>query len=126
MIERPRLTVAGLGGDTGKTAVSVGLCRLWRKQGLRVVPFKKGPDYIDMGWLGRAAGHPCCNVDLFLMSREQVLSSFSVNTEGADIAIIEGNRGLYDGLDLEGSVSTAEIAKVLRSPVILVVDCTKV
>lgn len=126
MIERPRLTVAGLGGDTGKTAVSVGLCRLWRKQGLRVVPFKKGPDYIDMGWLGRAADHPCCNVDLFLMSREQVLSSFSINTEGADIAIIEGNRGLYDGLDLEGSVSTAEIAKVLQSPVILVVDCTKV
>ena len=126
MIQRPRLTIAGLGGDTGKTAVTVGLCRLWRKHGLKVVPFKKGPDYIDMGWLGRAAEHPCYNLDLFLMSSEQVLSSFIVNAERADIAVIEGNRGLYDGMDLEGSVSTAEMAKVLQAPVVLVVDCTKV
>lgn len=118
--------IAGLGGDTGKTAISVGLCRFWHKQGLRVVPFKKGPDYIDMGWLGRGADHPCYNVDLFLMNREQVLSSFGMNTEGADMAVIEGNRGLYDGVDTEGSVSSAEIAKLLQSPVFLLVDCTKV
>ncbi len=53
MIQCPRLIVAGLGGDTGKTAISVGLCRFWNKGGHKVVPFKKGPDYIDMGWLGR-------------------------------------------------------------------------
>lgn len=126
MIQCPRLMIAGLGGDTGKTAISVGLCRFWHKQGLRVVPFKKGPDYIDMGWLGRGADHPCYNVDLFLMNREQVLSSFGMNTEGADMAVIEGNRGLYDGVDTEGSVSSAEIAKLLQSPVFLLVDCTKV
>ena len=126
MIRCPRLMIAGLGGDTGKTAISVGLCRALQKLGHRVVPFKKGPDYIDMGWLSRAARHPCFNVDLFLMKREQVLSCFGTNAGNADIAIIEGNRGLYDGMDVEGSVSTAETAKLLKSPVILVVDCTKV
>lgn len=118
--------IAGLGGDTGKTLVSVGLCRLWKTRDCKVIPFKKGPDYIDMGWLSRAAHHPCYNVDLFLMNRDQVLSSFQLNTRNADIAVIEGNRGLYDGLDAEGSVSTAEIAKLLESPVILVVNCSKV
>ncbi len=126
MISCPRLTIAGLGGDTGKTAISVGLCRFLRDKGHRVTPFKKGPDYIDMEWLSRAAGHPCYNVDLFLMSKEQALSSFSMHTRDADIAVIEGNRGLYDGMDAEGSVSTAEIAKLLSSPVIIIVDCTKV
>ena len=122
----PRLVIAGLGGDTGKTAVSVGLCRLWHNRGYRVTPFKKGPDYIDMEWLSRGAHHPCYNVDLFLMNKDQVLSSFCLNTRHTDIAVIEGNRGLYDGMDLEGSVSTAEIAKILQSPVVLIVDCTKV
>jgi cobyrinic acid a,c-diamide synthase len=126
MINCPRLVIAGLGGDTGKTAVSVGLCRVWQKQGHNVIPFKKGPDYIDMGWLSRGAGYPCFNIDLFLMNKEQVLSSFMLNTKNADIVVIEGNRGLYDGMDLEGSVSTAEIAKLLKLPVILVIDCTKV
>ncbi len=126
MIQCPRLVIAGLGGDTGKTALSVGLCRAWKKQGHRVVPFKKGPDYIDMGWMSRGAGRPCYNLDLFLMNKDQVLSSFSLHTQSADIAVIEGNRGLYDGLDAEGSVSTAEVAKLLQAPVILVVDCTKV
>ncbi len=126
MIRCPRLTIAGLGGDTGKTFISVGLCRAWQKQGYKVIPFKKGPDYIDMGWLGRGALRPCYNFDLFLMSRDQVLSSFGLNSRQAEIAVIEGNRGLYDGMDVEGSVSTAEIAKLLQSPVVLIIDCTKV
>jgi cobyrinic acid a,c-diamide synthase len=126
MINCPRLTIAGLGGDTGKTAVSVGLCRVWHKQGHKVIPFKKGPDYIDMGWLSKGASHPCFNLDLFLMNRDQVLSSFALNTKSADIAVIEGNRGLYDGMDSEGTVSTAEVAKLLQAPVVIVIDCTKV
>jgi cobyrinic acid a,c-diamide synthase len=126
MMQCPRLIIAGLGGDTGKTAVSVGLCRGWQKQGKTVIPFKKGPDYIDMGWLSRGANYPCYNIDLFFMSKDQVLSSFCFHAKHADIAVIEGNRGLYDGLDVEGSVSTAEVAKVLQSPVLLIVDCTKV
>lgn len=126
MIFCPRLIIAGLAGDSGKTAVSVGLCRLLHDKGYRVTPFKKGPDYIDMEWLRRAALSPCYNIDLFLMNRDQVLSSFCKHTSGTDIAVIEGNRGLYDGMDSEGSVSTAEIAKLLRSPVVLIVDCKKV
>lgn len=126
IIRCPRITFAGLGGDTGKTVISVGLCRAWQQQGIRVTPFKKGPDYIDMGWLNLAANHPCYNLDLFLMSKDQILSSFCLNTRHSDIALIEGNRGLYDGLDVEGSVSTAEVAKTLRCPVILIIDCTKI
>jgi cobyrinic acid a,c-diamide synthase len=126
MIRCPRLTIAGLGGDAGKTVISVGLCRVWKNQGYKVIPFKKGPDYIDMGWLDRGATHPCYNLDLFLMEKDQVLTSFDLHTVNADIAVIEGNRGIYDGMDLEGSVSTAEMAKLLQTPVILIVDCTKV
>jgi cobyrinic acid a,c-diamide synthase len=126
MIQCPRLIIAGLGGDSGKTAVSVGLCRFWQQHGLKAVPFKKGPDYIDMAWLNYSAKRPCYNLDLFLMSRHQILSSFMLNSEHADIAVIEGNRGLYDGLDEQGSVSTAEVAKLLQSPVILIADCTKI
>jgi cobyrinic acid a,c-diamide synthase len=126
IIRCPRLTIAGLGGDTGKTVISVGLCRVWQKKGLKVIPFKKGPDYIDMGWLNLGASHPCYNLDLFLMDKDKALSSFYIHTQHADIALIEGNRGLYDGLDMEGSVSTAELAKLLKSPVVVIVDCTKV
>lgn len=122
----PRITISGLGGETGKTVISAGLCRLWHKKGLKVIPFKKGPDYIDTSWLERSASHPCYNLDLFLMNKDQVLFSFNLHTQQADIAIIEGNRGLYDGMDEKGSVSTAELAKVLKSPVILIVDCIKV
>ncbi len=122
----PRLTIAGIGGDSGKTLVSVGLSRLWREKGYYVVPFKKGPDYIDMSWLSLGARHSCYNLDLFFMTEDQILFSFCLNTQKADIAIIEGNRGLYDGMDVEGSVSTAEITKLLHSPVILIADCTKV
>ncbi len=127
MISSPRIIIAGLGGDTGKTAISVGLCHYWQKKGIKVIPFKKGPDYIDMGWLERAARHPCYNLDLFMMNKEQVLTSFAIHSAEANgIAVIEGNRGLYDGMDIEGSVSTAEVAKLIKSPVILIVDCTKV
>ena len=99
MISCPRLTIAGLGGDTGKTVISVGLCRAWHKKGLKVIPFKKGPDYIDMGWLSLGASHPCYNLDLFLMNKDQALFSFGIHTQHADMALIEGNRGLYDGLE---------------------------
>src|SRR4030042_2417491 len=126
MISCPRLTIAGLGGDRGKTVISVGLCRTWQTKGLKVIPFKRGPDYIDMGWLNLGASHPCYNLDLFLMDKDKALSSFGIHTQNSDIALIEGNRGLYDGLDIEGSVSTAELAKLLISPVVLIVDCTKV
>ena len=91
-----------------------------------MVPFKKGPDYIDAAWLALAASHPCHNLDTFMMGREQVIRSFSRHALEGAISLIEGNRGLFDGSNPEGEHSTAELAKLLRAPVILVVDCDKV
>ncbi|MFH1091292.1 MAG: cobyrinate a,c-diamide synthase [Pseudomonadota bacterium] len=123
----PRLVVAAVRGGGGKTTVALGLISVWRKQGLRVIPFKKGPDYIDAGWLAQAAGEPCFNLDPFLMTQEQIRRSFAFRTAGRlDCAVIEGNRGLYDGTDVTGTYSTAELAKLLQAPVVLVVDCYKV
>lgn len=112
-------------GGSGKTTLALGLCGAWRKQGLRVAPFKKGPDYIDAAWLAAAADRACHNLDSFMMKKEQVLCSFFHCTTDADLAVIEGNRGVFDGADVEGSHSTATLAKWLDSPVVLVVDCTK-
>ena len=121
----PRVLVAGLRGGGGKTLVTLGLIGSWRRQGLSVAPFKKGPDYIDAAWAAVAAAQPCHNLDAFLMTREAIVASLLRHSEGADIAVIEGNRGLYDGVDAEGTCSSAELAKLLGCPVILVVDCTK-
>jgi cobyrinic acid a,c-diamide synthase len=98
----------------------------WKKQGREVVPFKKGPDYIDAAWLSLAAGQPCRNLDTFLMGRQGVLRSFFQKASAGSLSLVEGNRGLYDGMDVEGSHSTAELAKLLRAPVVLVIDCDKV
>jgi cobyrinic acid a,c-diamide synthase len=124
-VKTPRVLVAGVRGGGGKTLVSLGLAASWSGAGHRVAPFKKGPDYIDAAWLTAAAGRPCRNLDLFFMSPETVAGSFVDSTADADVAVIEGNRGLYDGMDVEGSCSTAELAKLLRTPVVLTVDCTK-
>lgn len=90
-----------------------------------MAPFKKGPDYIDAAWLSAAANAPCRNIDLFLMSGSGVLRSLGTTSRASDVAVIEGNRGLYDGMDAGGSYSSAELAKLLASPVVLTVDCTK-
>jgi len=83
------------------------------KQGLAVQPFKKGPDYIDPLWLTRAAGHVCYNLDFFTMSHAEILSTFICGDADADISLIEGNKGLYDGLAVDGSDSNAALAKML-------------
>jgi cobyrinic acid a,c-diamide synthase len=124
-VDVPRLLVAGLRGGGGKTLISLGLAATWRKQGQVVAPFKKGPDYIDAAWLTRAADRACRNLDLFFFSPSVAIQSFLHATRDADIALIEGNRGLYDGMDPEGSYSSGELAKLLKAPVLLVVDGTK-
>ena len=125
MNKYPRLVVAGVRGGSGKTMLSLGIIAALRnRKGLSVVPFKKGPDYIDAGWMSVAAGNPCYNLDPFLIKKEKIMDSFLSHFTG-DIAIIEGNRGLYDGMDVEGSYSTAELAKLLKAPVVLIIDCTK-
>lgn len=125
-VQKPRLVIAALRGGSGKTLISLGLTAAWRlHHGLRVIPFKKGPDYIDAGWLAQAAGCPCYNLDSFLMQPDALLHSFLRRSNGGDLSLIEGNRGLYDGVDAQGSFSTAELAKLLQAPVVLVVDATK-
>lgn len=124
MRSQSRIIIAGLRGGSGKTTVSLAVIAGFRARGVCVSPFKKGPDYIDAGWLSLAAGSPCYTLDPFLIAPDAILQSFSRHYSG-DLAVIEGNRGLHDGKDVLGSCSTAEIAKLLQCPVVLVVDCTK-
>jgi cobyrinic acid a,c-diamide synthase len=124
MIDTPRLVIAAPGRSSGKTTIAMGLCRAFKERGLSVQPFKKGPDYIDPMWLTSAAGVECRNLDFHMMGDENILRAFQTASKGADIAIIEGNMGLHDGMDIEGSDSTAGLAHFLRAPVILVIDAT--
>lgn len=121
----PRLVISAVRGGLGKTTVTLGIIGAWKKQGKIVAPFKKGPDYIDAGWLGAAAGRACYNLDLFLMDEENILRSFTRHSKEADVAVIEGNRGLHDGVNAAGTFSTARLARQLDAPVVLIVDCTK-
>jgi cobyrinic acid a,c-diamide synthase len=89
-------------------------------RGLSVQPYKKGPDYIDPMWLSQACGRDCRNLDLYLMERDDVISTFVRNS--SDINLVEGNKGLYDGLALDGSNSNAALANLLDLPVVLVID----
>lgn len=109
--------------SSGKTTLSIGLCAAFsRKQKLAVQPFKKGPDYIDPLWLGSAAGRPCYNLDVFMETAEANRRVFNKNMQEADIGIIEGNKGLFDGISVDGSDSNAAMATLLESPIILVID----
>lgn len=124
-MEYPRLMISAFRGGSGKTILSIGIISAWTESGKQIAPYKKGPDYIDAGWLGLAAGRACYNLDAFLADPEDVLKAFLSRTSAGNIALVEGNRGLYDGSDTEGATSTAELAKLLRTPVVLCIDCTK-
>lgn len=121
----PRLVVAGLSGDSGKTITSLSLLTALRQKGVSLSVFKKGPDYIDAAWLSAASASTCRNLDTYMVPRDRVLAGFVRHSAGSDLALIEGNRGLFDGKDAHGTHSTAELARLLDAPVVLVVDCTK-
>ncbi len=121
----PRIIISGVRGGSGKTTVSLAIISNLIRKGLRVIPFKKGPDYIDTAWLSFFAKNPCYNLDPFMIPEDRIIHSFIRHFSG-DIAVIEGNRGIHDGMDATGSMSTARLAKLLDAPVILVVDCTKI
>jgi len=108
--------------SSGKTTITIGLLSALRNRGLSVQPFKKGPDYIDPLWHGSASGTPCYSLDFNTMSHDEILQLVSRKLTACDISLIEGNKGLYDGLDLDGSNSNAAIAKLVDAPVILVLD----
>jgi len=121
----PRVVVAGLSGEAGKTLITLALILGARARGLAVRAFKKGPDYIDAAWLSWASGQPARNLDTFLMGFEGAAAGFTQNALAEGLNIIEGNRGLYDGADARGTHSTAELAKRLCAPVLLVVNAAK-
>ncbi|MDD3517731.1 MAG: cobyrinate a,c-diamide synthase [Chromatiales bacterium] len=117
-----RILVSAAHKSSGKTTVTLGLCAALRARGLRVQPYKKGPDYIDPLWLGHAAGRPCVNLDFYTMSHDEIVTAVGARAQDSDIAVIEGNKGLFDGLDLDGSNSNAALARLLATPVVLVID----
>ena len=119
----PRIIVAGTGSGVGKTSVTLALVSALRKRGLKVQTFKVGPDYLDPTYLERASGRPCYNLDGWMSSEAYVRHLFSDRAQGADIAVVEGVMGLFDGSDpVKADGSTAEVAAWLDAPVILVVN----
>lgn len=117
------LLIAGTGSGTGKTSITSGLIFNLRNKGFRVQPFKVGPDFLDPSWLSVAAGRDCVNLDCWMTSKEYVTQLVQQKMEDADIGIIEGVMGLYDGANANGiEGSTAEIARLLNAPVILIAN----
>jgi cobyrinic acid a,c-diamide synthase len=117
-----RFLVSAAHKSSGKTTVSIGLCAALSAQGQVVQAFKKGPDYIDPMWLTQASGRACFNLDPFLSNAQQITDCFDHYAALADVSLVEGNKGLYDGLALDGSNSNAALAQLLDLPVVLVLD----
>ena len=126
-MEQARLVISGLSGGSGKTLVSLGLTRLFSRRGLAVQPCKKGPDYIDYAWLALAARRSAACLDPYFHDDEALLRQFTAvcTRRPADLALIEGNRGLFDGRDVTGTCSTAHVARLFSAPVVLTMNCAK-
>jgi len=117
-----RFLVSAAHKSSGKTSVSIGLAAELFRRGLAVQTFKKGPDYIDPIWLTAATGRSCRNLDFNVSTPDELRLEFARHGAGADVCLVEGNNGLYDGLDLRGTNSNAALAQLLDLPVVLVLD----
>ena len=118
-----KLLISSTKKSSGKTIVSVGLSGLANKLGYTVQTFKKGPDFIDPSWLTSASKRPCYNLDFNTMTLKEIKSMYKNKSISSDIGIIEGTKGLYDGVSTDGSDSNAKLAKLLKAEVLLVIDC---
>lgn len=125
-MSHPRILISALRGSSAKTIISLGIIVAFIRRGLKIFPYKKGPDYIDAAWLSQAAGEVCDHLDLFIMGENGVREVFNRRANPGTVSIIEGNRGLFDGVDIHGTYSTARIASIFDVPVILIVDCSKI
>lgn len=117
-----RILISAAHKSSGKTTLTLGLCAALNARGLNVQAYKKGPDYIDPMWLSRASHQDCHNLDFQTMTDDEMLATVSHYSQDADISLIEGNKGLYDGVAVDGSNSNAAVAELTQSPVILVID----
>lgn len=117
-----RILISAAHKSSGKTTLSIGLCAALHARGLNVQPYKKGPDYIDPMWLSRASERDCHNLDFQTMSDDEMLATIALYSEDADITLIEGNKGLFDGVATDGSNSNAAVAELSKTPVVLVID----
>lgn len=117
-----RIFISAAHKSSGKTTLTLGICAALNARGLSVAPYKKGPDYIDPMWLSRASQHDCHNLDFQTMSNDEILATVSLYSKNADISVIEGNKGLFDGVALDGSNSNAAVAELTKSPIVLVID----
>ncbi|HWN59073.1 MAG TPA: cobyrinate a,c-diamide synthase, partial [Streptosporangiaceae bacterium] len=130
MVRMPRVVIAAPGSGHGKTSVATGLLGAMRQRGLAVSPHKVGPDYIDPGYHALAAGRPGRNLDPWLVGEDQIVPMFTHGASTpvpADIAIVEGAMGLFDGASGRGDfASTAHVARLLGAPIVLVVDAAGV
>ncbi len=122
MMQAPRFLIAAAHKSSGKTVVSTGLAAALAARGLKVASFKKGPDYIDPMWLGAATGAPCYNLDFNTQDSGELETFFAERAQPADVSLVEANKGLYDGVSMDGSDSNAALARLLGLPVILVID----
>ncbi|MFZ2473210.1 MAG: cobyrinate a,c-diamide synthase [Methanothrix sp.] len=118
----PSFLIAGTHSGVGKTTVTLGLMAALRARGLVVQPFKVGPDFIDPSHHTAVCGRPSRNLDPFMMGEEGVRRSFSSALQGADVAVVEGVMGLYDGMEATEVASSAQVAKILDLPVLLVIN----
>lgn len=119
-----RLLISAARKSSGKTSFSLGLAALLHARGSLVQTFKKGPDYIDPMWLAHASGRACFNLDFYTMPRAEIKTVYERNSRNAEVVVVEGNKGLYDGMDAKGSDCSAALAAMLGLPVILVVDAS--
>jgi cobyrinic acid a,c-diamide synthase len=125
-LNTPKIVVAGATSGVGKTAITTAIMYALTKNGFHVQPFKIGPDFIDPSYHNLVTGRPSRNLDVWMMGKNGVLKCFNDSSHGADVAIIEGVMGLFDGLSGKNDyASTAQIAKMLEAPVILVIDAGK-
>ena len=118
----PSLLISAPQKSAGKTTVSLGILNNLKQEGVNVKSFKKGPDYIDPMWLKLASGNECHNLDPYLMEAGGCLDSFARYSTKSSMALIEGNHGLHDGMSLDGFDSSAGLANMLKSPVLLVIN----